>query len=198
MKSNWAGVKRSEFCSVCAGSSHWQPEWWHLELRTGNRHKCSFSASNESEALRPIKVVVNMWQHSVFGQLMEEKSKSAKMSCCSAVRMQGVCGGVRTGLRRVNSSSKLLTSFSALMTGRKGGFSFLASRALQSIPCPRTHSQLTAIIQHLHSCHLCNGTFKLSLDWDSSISDSIYHMSFFNLVYLQWIVFSRSTLRTAL
>ena len=34
-----------------------------------------------------------------FGQLMKEKSKSAKISCCSAVRMQGVRGRVRTGLR---------------------------------------------------------------------------------------------------
>lgn len=73
---------------------------------------------------------------SLFGQLMKEKSKSAKISCCSAVRMQGVRGRVRTGLRRVNSSSKLLTSCAALMTGRNGGFTFLARRASQSIPCP--------------------------------------------------------------
>lgn len=70
-----------------------------------------------------------------IGQLMREKSKSAKISCCSAVRTQGVRGRVRTGWRRVNSSSKLLTSFGALMTGRKGGFIFLARRASQSIAC---------------------------------------------------------------
>lgn len=67
--------------------------------------------------------------------LMKEKSKSAKISCCSAVRAQVVRGRVRMGLRLVNSSSKLLTSFGALMTGRKGGFTFLAKRASQSIPC---------------------------------------------------------------
>lgn len=67
--------------------------------------------------------------------LMKEKSKSAKIPCCLAVRTQGVRGRVRTGLRLVNSSSKLLTSFGALMTGRKGGFTFLAKSAPQSIPC---------------------------------------------------------------
>lgn len=65
----------------------------------------------------------------------KEKSKSAKISCWSAVRMHVVRGSVRTGLSRVNSSSKLLTSFGALMTGRKGGFTFLARRASQSTPC---------------------------------------------------------------
>lgn len=72
------------------------------------------------------------------GQLMKEKSKSAKISCCSAVRTQGVRGSVRTGLRRVNSSSKLLTSCGARMTGRNGGFTFLARRASQSISCKHT------------------------------------------------------------
>lgn len=72
------------------------------------------------------------------GQWSEEKSKSAKISCCSAVRKKGVFGGVSTGFRRVNSSSKLLTSPGALMLGRNGGFTRLASKASQSTPCAVT------------------------------------------------------------
>lgn len=82
---------------------------------------------------------VDMWEKKdlVILQLMNEKSKSENMSCCSAVRMQGVRGRVRTGLSAVNSSSKLLTSCGALMTGKNGGFAFLAKRASQSTPCNR-------------------------------------------------------------
>lgn len=71
-------------------------------------------------------------------QWSEEKSKSANISCCSAVRKKGVCGGVSTGFRRVNSSSKLLTSLGALMFGRNGGFTRLASKVSQSTPCAVT------------------------------------------------------------
>lgn len=78
-------------------------------------------------------------------QLMKEKSKSVKISCCSAVRLQGVRGRVSTGLRRVNSSSKLLTSCRALITGRKGGFSFLARRASQSIPCEGSDASIVSV-----------------------------------------------------
>lgn len=62
-----------------------------------------------------------------------QKSKSAKASCCSAVRMKGLGGGERTGWSRVNSLSKLLTSTDSLIDGRKGGFTLLVSRASQSI-----------------------------------------------------------------
>lgn len=84
------------------------------------------------------------------GQLMKEKSKSAKISCCSAVRTQGVCGSVSTGLSWVNSSSKLLTSRGALMTGRNGGFILLARRAFQSIPCQHKTPGLTHWLKKKH------------------------------------------------
>lgn len=117
----------------------------HLEMLKfwGKRQDCSLSALlnwmsfaakvGVSGASCHNDVAAQRVNH--LGHLMKEKSKSAKMSCCSAVRMQVVRGRVRTGLRRVNSMSKLLTSFGALMTGRKGGFTFLARRASQSIPC---------------------------------------------------------------
>lgn len=42
---------------------------------------------------------------------------------------------MRIGASEVNSSSKLLTSSLPLMVGTKGGFTFLASKAFQSISC---------------------------------------------------------------
>lgn len=129
-------------CSVAVK----RPQRWctagNVELcEKGRTAACR--ASVQSRVLWRIKVGINRSSLSQsggstegkLGQLMKEKSKSAKISWCSAVRTQGVRGRVRTGLRRVNSSSKLLTSFAALMFGRKGGFNFLARRASQSIGC---------------------------------------------------------------
>lgn len=62
-----------------------------------------------------------------------QKSKSAKTSCCSAERLKDFGGGDRTGWSWVKSLSKLLTSMDSLIDGRKGGFTFLVSRASQSI-----------------------------------------------------------------
>lgn len=62
-----------------------------------------------------------------------QKSKSAKASCCSAERLKDLGGGDRTGWSRVKSLSKLLTSMDSLIDGRNGGFTFLVSRASQSI-----------------------------------------------------------------
>lgn len=44
---------------------------------------------------------------------------------------------MRIGASEVNSSSKLLTSSRPLMVGTKGGLTFLASKACQSICCKR-------------------------------------------------------------
>lgn len=78
----------------------------------------------------------------VFHPCEAQKSKSAKASCCSAERLKGLQGGDRIGWSRVNSLSKLLTSMDSLIDGRNGGFTFLASRASQSMAC-QTQFHLT-------------------------------------------------------
>lgn len=114
-----------------------------------------------------------------FGQLIKEKSKSAKISCCSAVRVQGVRGRLRTGLRWVNSSSKLLTSCGALMTGRKGGFTFLARRAFQSIPCKRTNqcTRQTCFWFRMHWHHLKQQILMLTVRKYNSVKIDRSHTS---------------------
>lgn len=74
----------------------------------------------------------------IFQPCRAQKSKSAKASCCSAERLRGLDEGDRIGWSCVNSLSKLLTSMDSLIDGRNGGFTFLASRASQSMVCKTT------------------------------------------------------------